>query len=1166
MNNRLGELTDSTGRVAEILDDFLRQAAAGAAPSQQALLAEHPDLAEALGACLASLDWIHHAGLEQPAAIARDTADASDTGTGKTLGDFRLLRQIGRGGMGVVYEAEQRSLGRRVALKILPFAGMLDPRQRQRFLNEAHAAAQLDHPNIINVIGVGCERGVYYYAMRLVEGPTLADVVRQLRETRGARHRFPEVVAELAACAPSPADDEDTTLTRPPTTPRDGAGHSRLSLCESSAAFAERKATMACQPDTPHDAGGAHATDQARGDSSTCASRPGAGFYRCVAQVGIQIARALNYAHELGVVHRDIKPSNLMVDCHGTVWVTDFGLARVETDPELTMTGDLLGTLRYMSPEQITGRRSAIDHRTDLYSLGATLYELICWRPAFAADERAELLRRIAADPPVAPRKLNKSAPAELETIVLKALEKNPLDRYPTAGEMADDLQRFLDNRPIRARRSRVLGHLKAFWRRHQVLLVAVLLTLLVASSIGSLLVWRQRQEAVAQRALVVARDADLRQRLYAADIKLAHQAWQRGDLVRMKELLDRYSGPAGDELRDFAWHYLSSLLAARPAPLQVLRPGDGNIYCVQFSPDGKHLAAACGDGHVVIWTVPDLSPRHVLAAHQADADCVAFSSDGKLLVSGGEDGWLRLWDVETGELRRSLEAGQKDTLTVAISPDGQTLAAGGIDGLVRLWRLPGGELRDSFRASSGRVQHLAFSPDGKKLATAGGDARATVFDALTGTQSVPLPSLSQAVYSVAFSTSGDELALASATGLVALVDPYQGSVNALLGVRPSQVRAVAMSPARGLLASAGQSGVVDVWDRTGRSLSAKLYGHERRIWSLCFSPDGDLLASGGDDGSLHVWNPNLSPGMVHAEHEQPIYDVRFAPDSNRLQTATDKQELVAWEVATLKRQAALPLPAAETHEISFAPHRRTFAVRTRRGEIWLGDSTGGPLTQFAPGLIMPVQKVALASNDRLLLWYADDTLEVRNAATTTLLDRRQLAGHPSSWPAVSSRDGRLVAVGWHTAVVENDSVIFLYDVETLTFRLFRRGKPPELYAVALSPDNRWLAAAWADASIGFFDITTGEHAFSLTGHQHSVDCLAFSPEGQTLASAGRGGAVRLWHLATREELFVVERLDSGGRTNIDFSPDGRRLVAATGDRRGKGHIFVWPETSQVVP
>ena len=242
------------------------------------------------------------------------------------LGDYRLVRELGRGGMGIVYEAEQVSLGRRVALKVLPFAAALDPSQLRRFQTEAHAAAQLHHTNIVPVFSVGCERGVYYYAMQFIDGRTLAQVV--LDQQRAV----------------------------PP-------GH---------------------EPSWPHSGPSALGTtsDRAR--------------FRLVAELGIQAAEALDHAHRLGIVHRDIKPANLLLDVRGNLWITDFGLARLQDEAGLTLTGDLLGTLRYMSPEQALAHRGAVDHRTDIYALGVTLYELLTLRPAMAGTDRQELLRRIA--------------------------------------------------------------------------------------------------------------------------------------------------------------------------------------------------------------------------------------------------------------------------------------------------------------------------------------------------------------------------------------------------------------------------------------------------------------------------------------------------------------------------------------------------------------------------------------------------------------------------------------------------------------------------------------------------------------------------------------------------------------------------------------------------
>jgi serine/threonine protein kinase len=357
-------------RVLRAVEEYLAALEAGRAPGRDAFLGRHAAIAARLGDYLDGLDLIHRAG-SAAWQSAGSNADAEDLSGAEPLGDFLLGREIGRGGMGVVYEALQCSLNRKVALKALPFAAALDGRQLQRFKNEAQAAACLYHPHIVPVFGVGSERGVHYYAMQLIDGHTLAAVIDDLRQ-RG-RPALPQ--------APAPAADT-----------------------------------------------------AARAAASTERPPLDRGHFRRVAELGIQAAEALEHAHGLGIVHRDVKPGNLLVDGRDGLWVTDFGLAHMQSDARLTLTGDLVGTLRYMSPEQALAKRVPVDHRTDVYSLGATLYELLTLEPTFAGSDRQELLRQIAFEEPRAPRRLNKAIPAELETIVRKALEKNPADRYATAS------------------------------------------------------------------------------------------------------------------------------------------------------------------------------------------------------------------------------------------------------------------------------------------------------------------------------------------------------------------------------------------------------------------------------------------------------------------------------------------------------------------------------------------------------------------------------------------------------------------------------------------------------------------------------------------------------------------------------------------------------------
>jgi serine/threonine protein kinase/Flp pilus assembly protein TadD len=428
----VGEVVSVESLVARVADEFRERQARGERPDPEEYARRHPEAAELLRKVLASLEVL---GL----SLASDEPGASATGEGPTgtLGDFLLIREVGRGGMGIVYEAEQVSLGRRVALKVLPFAATMDPRQLQRFHNEARAAAGLHHTNIVPVYGVGNERGVHYYAMQFIEGRTLADVIAQQRD--GALAQVPTVAgAEAAATTIPPA---------------------------------------------------AHATSAVPRDAA---------YYRRVAEWGIQAAEALDCAHSLGVVHRDVKPANLLVDGGGRLWVTDFGLAQVQSDARLTMTGDLVGTLRYMSPEQALAKRVVIDHRTDVYSLAATLYELLALRPAFDGADRQELLRQIAFEEPRTPRRVNKAIPEELQTIVLKAMEKNPQERYATAQEMAGDLRRFLEHRPIEAKPSSLAKKLRKWAQRHKAVVttaVGFLIVVALTLAVSTALIWRQQQQ-----------------------------------------------------------------------------------------------------------------------------------------------------------------------------------------------------------------------------------------------------------------------------------------------------------------------------------------------------------------------------------------------------------------------------------------------------------------------------------------------------------------------------------------------------------------------------------------------------------------------------------------------------------------------------------------------
>lgn len=413
-----------------LAEDFLARQRRGESPSVEQYAASHPDLAEEIRDLFPAM-----AAMERLKARGERTSDGSASlGPVKLerLGDFRIIREIGRGGMGIVFEAEQESLGRRVALKVLPRQALLERRHLARFKREARLASRLHHTNIVQVYGVGDEDGFHYYVMQYVRGVGLDKVVGRLGR---------------------PGDESQ--------------GHPRRDTQELGSASIESEHGQDAHGQDAHATHGQDARATAElldlVWESLAGSGPSpladAGYYRRVAGIGVQAAEALSYANEQGTLHRDVKPANVLMDDHGVVWVTDFGLARAVHSPEVTQPGDLTGTLRYLAPERLRGQADA---RGDVYGLGLTLYELLTGRCAYDESDRASLIREISETSPPAPRRINPSIPRDLETVVLKAIAREPDRRYASAGDLAADLRRFIEDRPILARR---VGPGERLWR-----------------------------------------------------------------------------------------------------------------------------------------------------------------------------------------------------------------------------------------------------------------------------------------------------------------------------------------------------------------------------------------------------------------------------------------------------------------------------------------------------------------------------------------------------------------------------------------------------------------------------------------------------------------------------------------------------------------------------
>jgi WD40 repeat protein/serine/threonine protein kinase len=1019
-------------------------------------------------------------------------------GPGTAIGPYRLLEQIGEGGFGVVFMAEQQQpFRRKVALKVLK-PGM-DTRQIvARFEAERQALALMDHPNIAKILDAGTVGPVSR------TGPdTLSGTAEGLVRETGPTGR-PYFVMELVRGIPI---------------------------------------TQFC-------------------DANRMAPRQRLELFAVVCQ-------AVQHAHQKGIIHRDLKPSNVLVTLHdGTpvVKVIDFGIAKALgqslTDKTL-FTGfvQMIGTPLYMSPEQAEMSGLDVDTRSDIYSLGVLLYELLTGTPPLdqermrqvGYDEMRRLIREeepprpstristlgesavtVSANRQTDPKQLSRFLKGELDWIVMKALEKDRSRRYETASALAADVKHYLTDEPVEACPPSTLYRFRKFAQRRKGVLMtatvvaAAVLVAVAGLAVSTTLTLRSNQELH----LALDREQDTlereRQNAYYQRIALAEREWTANNLSRYDRLLDE----CPENLRGWEWHYLKRKRYNTLAPLRH----DAAVLCAAISPDGRRIASGSQDGVVKIWDSQTGRNLASFAAHQDHVRRVGFSPDGRRLATASWDKSVKIWDMQALDQDRSAaplltlkHAGAVSS--VVFSPDGQRLASGGGRevkgaGEVRLWDATTGTPVGALAGHSGGVYGVAFSPDGQRLASANADKTIRIWNAHTGQEQLTFRGHTQPVWCVAFSPDGRRLASGSGdtdgtVGELKIWDAQTGQEEFTLRGHTMVVFCVAFSPDGKRLASGSRDQTVKLWDVTTGQEALTLHGHLSNVRTVMFSPDGRRMISACHDGRIRIWDatPNSDAKDMDAltlrGDGQPVNSVAFGPADRRLLASAHQDGTIRlWDAATGKPRATLQADTHGVNAVAFSPDGQYLAAAILTGIVKIWDTRTW----------MEVLALSLPTRQR-----------------------------PMS--ITFSRDGRYLAVAGY------DFLVTIFEVAGGKKTHELRAHNWVIFGLAYSPDGQVIASASADGTIRLWDVTTGqETANSPLRQAEHVLGVTFRPDGRRLISAGWDRTIRSWDTTTWKQRHLL-RDPTGGPSSVAFSPDGRRLAWGGTDATVK----VWDEATDEI-
>jgi eukaryotic-like serine/threonine-protein kinase len=1083
--------------VMELAEEFLDQYRHGQRPSLQQYIDRHPELAAEIREVFPAMALMERVAIVDSSFSAANRAAALVRAPSQ-IGDYRIIREVGHGGMGVVYEAEQVSLGRHVALKLLPHPALSNPRQRQRFEREARAAAKLHHTNIVPVFGVGDHDGLPYYVMQFIQGRGLDEVLSELRRMQ------PGDTAD-AHTSPDYGDYSAADMARSLMT---GEFHDRdverpISSAPTPGPDSERRpheATALASPSTPMpgDSGRLRATRKRRQN-----------YWHSVANIGLQVADALEYAHKQGILHRDIKPSNLLLDLRGAIWVTDFGLAKTDDQQNLTHTGDILGTLRYMPPEAFDG---VTDARSDVYSLGLTLYEMLALRPAFGDKDRNKLVKQVTTQD--APRldRVNPAVPRDLVTIVHKAADRDPRLRYANAGEMAADLQRFLDDEPILARRISSSERVMRWCRRNPAvasLSAAVLLLLFAVAVVSTVANFQLRAAKI-----------DAVEKLwgsYLAQAQARHMSRQPGQRIGSLNAIQdamKLPLPKGRSLDELRTEAIAALLLP---DIEVAKESHA-------IPSGTGALAI--DRAFTRYVIGDVEGKITIRRMADDVDLFHIPTSGGVTSYGGlnfsPDGrYLQQLCIQQGEVFRG-----------------------------RIWKLDQRQPESVFYDD-----HCGFSwsPDGKRMALVYSNGMVRVCDgeSFHEQRAWPAAGFEERSYQVLWHPVLSRLLIRGRFGM-RILDIDSGKSEEVDLKIADGLSWADWHPGGRIIAVCGDDRKIYLWDTVDRRLTMPpLEGHKNNGLICKFSHAGDRLLTTDWHSMWHLWDPHTGQLLL----TQPAGGsyLYFSPDDQMIGA-----DVIVGAFRLLRlcagNECRTVIPRYRDANNGFAltgtpttdPSGRLLAAPTRSGIAFIDVKRAEQIAHlavadnapfaFEPDGTLLTSGNRGAENGGLLRWPV-----IRTPTGGIVYDRPERLARflPRMHQYGASADGRILAIPF----AQRGAIVLYRDGN----RKVRLEPQHDVHDCAVSRDGQWVATGTYSLPEGpgakVWDAQTGRCLAELPvlGICH----VSFSPDGNWLLTTG--GGCRLWHTRTWQEGPPL----GGGPRNATgvFSSDSQML--ALGDAPG---------------